>query len=130
MKNRTEINELITNWIPEAVYSVKWLLTQGYSYSNLHIYKSSGWVQTLGSGALIKNGDKVHWQGTVWALQEQLKLPVHVGSKTAIEQAGSAVPYFRKPYFSLQNQTKLPTWFKTKWDAEIMFLPHLYLAIT
>ena len=65
MKHRTKINELIANWIPGAVYSVKWLKENGYSYSNLQIYKKSGWVKPIGAGALVKSGDEVQWQGAV-----------------------------------------------------------------
>jgi len=126
MKNRTKINELITNWVPGAVYSVKWLKENGYTYSNLQIYKKSGWVKAIGAGALIKGGDEVGWPGAVWALQEQLKLPLHVGGRTAIEQAGSA-QYLtmgkERVFLIAEPKTKLPTWFKNKkWDAEIVFL--------
>lgn len=126
MKNRTKINKLITSWIPGAVYSVKWLVNHGFTYSNLQNYKSSGWLTPIGSGAVIKNGDEIQWQGAIWSLQRQLNLPVHVGGRTAIEYAGSA------QYLTLGKQriilvaepkTKLPTWFKkTKWNAEIILL--------
>lgn len=126
MKNRTKINELITNWIPGAIYSVRWLLEQGYTYSNLQTYKSSGWTKSIGTGAIIKSGDEVHWQGAVWALQEQLKLPVHVGGKTAIEQAGSAqyLTMGREKIFLIaESKIKLPTWFKKmEWNADIIFI--------
>lgn len=125
MKSRTKINELITNWVSGAVYSVKWLTDNGYSHSNLQIYKKSGWVKSIGAGALAKNGDELTWQGAVWTLQEQLKLRVHVGGKTAIEQAGSAqyLTLGRQRVFLIaEPKTKLPTWFRnTKWDAEIFF---------
>jgi hypothetical protein len=126
MKKRTKLNELITNWVPGAVYTVKWLKKNGYTYSNLQIYKSSGWLKSIGSGALMKSGDDIKWSGAVWALQEQLKLPVHVGGKTAIEEAGSA-QYLtlgrQKVFLIAEPKTKLPTWIKKKkWDVEIIFL--------
>ncbi len=126
MKKRTKINELITNWIPGAVYCVKWLKENGYTYSNLQIYKRSGWVKTIGAGALVKSGDEIEWAGAVWALQEQLKLPMHVGGKTALEQAGNAqyLTFGKQRVFLIAApKTKLPTWFRNKkWDAEIVFL--------
>lgn len=126
MKKRTKINELITDWPQEAIYTVKWLLENGYSYSNLQTYKNSGWLQSLGSGALFKNNSEARWYGAVWALQEQLNLPVHVGGKTAIEQAGGA-QYLtlgkQKIFLIAEPKTKLPTWFvDVKWDVEIVFL--------
>jgi hypothetical protein len=126
IKIRSKLNELITHWIPGAVYSVKWLIENGYSYSNLQIYKKSGWVKSFGAGALIKNGDDVRWYGAVWNLQEQLKIPVHVGGKTAIEQAGSAqfLTLGKERIFLISEpKTKLPTWFKSKkWNADLIFL--------
>ena len=125
MKNRTKINELITGWVPGAVYSTKWLIKNGYSYSNLQVYKNSGWVTPIGSGAVAKKGNTIQWQGAVWALQEQLKLPAHVGGKTAIEQAGNA-QYLtlgkQRVFLIAKPKTKLPTWFRNaKWNAEIIF---------
>lgn len=125
MKKGSKINKLITNWIPGAVYSIKWLKENGYSYSNLQLYKNSGWLKSVGAGALIKNGDEVSWQGAVWALQEQLRLPIHVGGKTALELSGSAqyIPLGKQKVFLIaESKIKLPTWFKKKkWDAEISF---------
>lgn len=116
---------MITNWIPGAVYSVKWLKENGYSYSNLQIYKKIGWIKSLGAGAVAKNGDEVNWQDAVWSLQEQLHLPVHVGGKAALEQSGSA-QYLslgkEKIVLMAEPKTKLPTWFKNmKWDADMIF---------
>lgn len=126
MKKRTKINKLITSWIPGAVYSVNWLKNNGYTYSNLQVYKNSGWVESIGAGALIKSGDQVDWIGAVWALQEQMNLPIRVGGKTAIEQAGSA-QYLtlgkERVFLIAEPKTKLPTWFKNKkWNAEIVFV--------
>ncbi len=125
MKKRTRINELMANWIPGAVYSIKWLKENGYSYSNLQLYKTSGWVKAIGAGVFVKTGDNVSWPGAVWALQEQLRLPVHVGGKTAIELSGNAqyIPLGKqKVHLISEPKIKLPTWFKkNNWDAEISF---------
>jgi hypothetical protein len=80
----------------------------------------------MGSGAVVKSGDVVEWQGAVWALQEQLKLPVHVGGISAIQQAGSA-QYLtlgkQRVFLIAEPKTKLPVWFKqVKWDVEIVYI--------
>ena len=40
------------------------------------------------SGA--RAGDRVDWIGGVYALQQQLRLPIHIGGKTALEMQGYA----------------------------------------
>ncbi|MCG6146512.1 type IV toxin-antitoxin system AbiEi family antitoxin [Leptospira bandrabouensis] len=125
MKNGTKIRNLFTGWVPGGVYSSRWLREQGYSYSNLQVYRRSGWLQALGSGAYTRSGDDLQWQGGVWGLQTQLNLPIHVGGKTAIEEAGYA-QYLnlgkQKVYLIADPDTKLPTWFrKTNWNAQIEF---------
>lgn len=125
MKTGSKIRNLFTNWVPGGVYSMQWLKEQGYSYSNLQIYKRSRWIRALGSGAYVRSGDDVEWQGGVWGLQKQLHLPIHVGGKTAIEEAGYA-QYLKlgkqKVHLFADPDTKLPTWFKkTNWNAQIEF---------
>ncbi|EOQ90755.1 PF11459 family protein [Leptospira yanagawae serovar Saopaulo str. Sao Paulo = ATCC 700523] len=91
----------------------------------MQIYRRSGWIQAIGSGAYTRSGDDLQWQGGVWGLQKQLNLPIHVGGKTAIEEAGYA-QYLnlgkQKVYLIADPDTKLPTWFqKTNWNAQIGF---------
>lgn len=123
MNVRLKIKELITSWVPGGVYSAQWLKNQGYSYSNIQDYKRSGWIQSLGSGAYVRSGDDLNWQSGVWGLQTQMRLPIHVGGKTAIEEAGYA-QYLNlgteKVHLFADPNTKLPQWFKkTNWKVEI-----------
>ncbi len=125
IKNITKIRDLITNWVPGGVYSAQWLLDHGYSYANLQKYRNSGWIQALGSGAYARSGDDIQWQSGVWGLQTQVNLPIHVGGKTAIEEAGFAQYLnlgIQRVHLFAPPHTKLPTWFKkTKWNAQIEF---------
>jgi hypothetical protein len=38
----------------------------------------------------VRAGDRITWQGGVYALQEGLKLKIHIGGVTALEELGSA----------------------------------------
>ena len=81
----------------------------------LHRYKQSHWFTTIGHGAVLRTGEKPSWAGAVYALQEQLKLPVHIGGKSAIGYQGHAhyLPMGKEtvtlycPY-----RTDIPKWFK------------------
>jgi len=101
------------------VYVTSWLNAQGYSNSLLARYRKSGWISSVGSGAVFRKGDNVTWKGGVYALQKQLGLKIHVGARTALELQG--VVHFLRPgeemltLFGAQNEI-LPNWFRTyKW---------------
>jgi hypothetical protein len=102
------------------------LKPQGYSDFLLYHYKKSGWLIGLGRGAFAKAGDSVDWRGGLYALQEQLKLSVHLGGKSALAYQGSAhflklgtdsVTLFATP------GTRLPSWFtRFKWEATVSLI--------
>ena len=116
----------MTSWKAGAVYTASWLHEQGYSYPLLSQYRDAGWLAGIGSGALIRCGDKVDWTGGVYALQEQLGLNVHVAGKTALELQG--VSHFLSlgastvQLYGAKGQ-KLPAWFtKHKWGSPVTFV--------
>jgi hypothetical protein len=80
----------------------------------------------------MRAGDHIEWQGGIYALQQQLGLPVHVGGKSALEQQGlghfaSAGKGGLLYLFGKANQ-KLPSWFlKHDWGFNIVYkMPHLF----
>ena len=111
----TKINKILQNLPHNAVATTKWLGQYGVSSDLLHRYKQSNWFTTIGHGAVLRTGDKPSWAGAVYALQEQLKLPVHIGGKSAIGYQGHAhfLPMGKEtvtlycPY-----RTDIPKWFK------------------
>jgi hypothetical protein len=97
----------------------------GISPQLLKRYTLNGWVSPLGKGAYIKTGDTVNWTGGLYALQEQLKAPVHAGAMTALSMQGMA-HYVRigaeKAYLFAPPKAKLPVWFKNHdWGVKIEF---------
>lgn len=100
-----------------------WLEQHGISRDLQAYYRRSGWLQSLGTGAFIKPDDTVSWTGGLYALQEQLKAPIHAGAMTALSMQGMA-HYVRmgaeKAYLFAPPKTKLPAWFKNHdWGEEI-----------
>jgi hypothetical protein len=104
----------------------RWLEKQGAYQQLVHEYKKASWLRRIGQGAYAKSSDKVEWPGGLFALQEQLALPVHAGAKTALQMRGYAhflplgkgAPVF---LFGLPD-TKLPAWFtQHRWGAGIRY---------
>ena len=94
--------------------TTRWLRTYGVGSDLLHRYKQSHWFTAIGHGAVLRTGDKPSWAGALYALQDQLKLPVHIGGKSAIGYQGHAhyLPLGKEtvslycPY-----KTDIPKWF-------------------
>ncbi|MDV3257595.1 MAG: type IV toxin-antitoxin system AbiEi family antitoxin [Sphingomonas sp.] len=88
-------------------------------------YLRSRWLASLGRGAFKRPHETVTWQGALYSIQTQLKLPLHVGALTALEMLGHG-HYVRfvhsKAYLVSPLKTALPLWFKTHWGEEIRHL--------
>ncbi|MEE4277429.1 MAG: type IV toxin-antitoxin system AbiEi family antitoxin [Halieaceae bacterium] len=111
----SKINQLLQQWPPGNVATLRWLNTRGVDHRLADKYVQSGWLERLGHGAYKRAGASVDWLGAVHALQTQLALAVHPGGITAIELRGythylslgaRAVVLFGNP------GTKLPAWFE------------------
>ncbi|MDA8365130.1 MAG: type IV toxin-antitoxin system AbiEi family antitoxin domain-containing protein [Gammaproteobacteria bacterium] len=123
---RSKLNRLLTAW-PQATVAVsRWLEAQGGYQQLVHEYEKSGWIQRIGQGAYVRAGDTVEWTGGLLALQEQMKLPVHVGAKTALQLQGYAhlLPLGKGGTVLLFGApgTRLPTWFRQDdWGLELRY---------
>ncbi len=53
-----------------VVYLSPWLANNGYSYDLQKGYRKSKWLTSIGNGAMIRSGDRVGYQGGIYALQE------------------------------------------------------------
>ena len=111
----SKINLLLRNWPRDTVAVSPWLEEQGVYRQLLEAYQKSEWVERIGHGAFIRVGDKVDWTGALYAIQEQLKLPIHVGGKTSLELSGYSqnIPLGEGRSIFLFGPTgqRLPKWF-------------------
>lgn len=129
MKNeaaRSKLNELLMHWPKGTVAVQHWLREQGIPRQLAEKYRSSNWIERIGPGAYTRAGDKVDVFGALYALQFMLKLPVHVGAKTALELQGYAhfIPMRHLPVVHLYGQPgrPLPTWFnRHQWESRVRF---------
>lgn len=119
---RSKINRLLTLTPKGIVLTSQWLAGQGYSLELQKRYKKSQWFESIGSGAMIRNGEKVGFEGAIYAMQHQLDFSFHPAGRTALTMLGKA-HYLEfgvsKVYiFGLAGE-QLPIWFKQKdWGHE------------
>src|ERR1700733_8612629 len=85
----TKINQLLSSQPPGTVMQSFWLAQQGYSFDLQKRYRENKWLQSIGSGAMIRFGEKVEFEGGIYALQQQTGLNIHPGGKTALALQGS-----------------------------------------
>lgn len=132
INNGTKINKLLRAWpIGTVCLSSHLSLAHGVSGQLLERYKKNNWLESIGSGASIRSGDKVDYLGALYALQVQAGLSVHVGGRTALSLLG------RGQYINFSQgravliggeKEKLPSWFKKKdWATKIDYYSTSFL---
>ncbi len=131
LDNGLKINKLLKDWPMGTVYLSSWLANNGISSQLLNRYKKSRWLESIGTGAVIRSGDDVDYHGGIYALQTQAKLSVHVGGRTALALHGRAhyidMAAGRAVLFGAKKES-LPTWFKQKnWDASVEYYTTSFL---
>ncbi len=122
--NATKINRLLQSQPPGVVLQSDWLAEQGYSFSLQDRYRTSKWLESIGSGAMIRAGDRVGYEGAIYALQRQSGLSIHPGGKTALSLLGKAHYLEMAASGSItvfgERREKLPAWFqKRDWGVKI-----------
>ena len=130
-ENRTKINHLLASVPQGVVLQSSWLLNEGYSLDLQKYYRKSGWLKALENGAMFRSNNQPGYEGGVYALQNQSRLSVHPGGRTALALQGKA------HYLELNTtqiwlfggeKEKLPTWFrKHKWDQQIQYKASSFL---
>ncbi len=123
----SKINQLLKKWPSGAVAVLPWLEKHGAYQQLVHEYEKTSWLRRLGQGAYAKADDKVEWTGGLYAIQEQIGLPIHAGGKTALQMQGYAhfLPLGKGTTVSLFGlpDVKLPTWFKRyRWGVKVRYL--------
>jgi hypothetical protein len=119
----TKINQLLSTQPSETVLTSSWLAQQGYSYDLQKRYRKSQWLDSIGTGALVRHGEKVDYLGAIYALQSQLGLTVHSAAKTALSLQGKA-HYLEMSVKRVQlfgdESDRLPLWFKKfNWGVKL-----------
>jgi len=120
---RSKLNTLLSTQPLGVVLVSSWLNRQGYSLDLQKQYRKSQWFDSIGTGALVRNGDQVDYLGGIYALQSQLGLTVHPAAKTALSMQGKS-HYLELAAKKVQLfggvDDALPLWFKKhEWGLEL-----------
>jgi hypothetical protein len=112
----TKIQKVMQQWPVGTVATTGFFASSERDVSRqlLNRYVKSRWLSPVGTGAYIKTGEQVGWQGGLYALQAYGQLAVHAGALTALSLQGYA-HYVRlggEPiYLFSPPRIKLPAWF-------------------
>ena len=131
LENGLKINKLLKDWPMGTVYLSSWLANNGISSQLLNRYKKSKWLESIGTGAVIRFGDDVDYHGGIYALQNQAELSVHVGGRSALSLQG------RAHYIDMAagctvifggERESLPAWFNHKdWETRVEYYTTSFL---
>ena len=121
--NEAKLKKLLGAHLPGTAYVAAWLEWRGISRDLQAYYRKSGWLESLGRGALKRPSELVTWQGGLYALQAQSSLPVHAGALTALALQGFShyVRLGAEDVFLFSTpKTNLPAWFKNRdWGQKV-----------
>ena len=129
--NQTKINQLLSSQPHGVVFQSAWLREHGYSADLQKRYRTGRWLDAVGTGAMIRTGEKVDYLGAIYALQAQSGLMVHPGGRTALSLQGYThyleLAAKRAVVFG-SREDKLPAWFlKRDWGMAINYYPTSFL---
>lgn len=123
-----KLNQIIKYWKPNTIFTSVYFQQNDIYPQLVNKYLKSNWLEKIGNGAYIKAGDNVDLFGAINAIQEQLKLPIYIGSKTSLSLHGLShytnqkLPYFE--IYSLNKTKSLPSWFiNYDWKTKIIYSP-------
>ena len=129
--NKTKINQLLTSQPTGIVFQSQWLKSIGYSGDLQKRYRSSNWFKSIGSGAMVRNGENISYEGAIYSLQKQSSLFIHPGGRTALALLG------KSHYLELSEKKailfggadeKMPAWFRNyNWGLSIEYYPTSFL---
>lgn len=121
----SKINRLLQSYPRGVVLLSSALMEQGYSRDLQKYYKRGRWLDSIGTGALIRSGDSVDYLGAIYALQQRPDCGVHPGGRTALSLLGKShyLEFSAKQVTLFGNAAeKLPLWLKKySWGVEINF---------
>ncbi len=130
-ENISKINQLLSSRPYGVVLLSSWLIKQGYSLDLQKRYKKSKWLESIGTGAMIRAGDHVSYKGAIYAFQVQSGSSIHPGGNTALAMTGKAhyleFATTKVTVFGGQRE-RLPTWFiRHDWGVKVDYFNPSFL---
>jgi len=129
--NTSKLNQLLTLHPEGVVLLSSWLKVNGYSLELQQRYKKSGWLSSIGTGAMIRSGIEVNYLGAIYALQTQAGMTIHPAAKNALQFQGKA-HYLElgksKATLFGGHRENLQSWFKSyTWERPIEYYASSFL---
>ncbi|MBC7485520.1 MAG: type IV toxin-antitoxin system AbiEi family antitoxin, partial [Cytophagaceae bacterium] len=94
-------------------------------------YRSSKWLESIGTGAMKRAGDQIDMEGALYSLQNQVGMSLHIGASSALALLG------RSHYLEIGKREiilfghegeKLPKWFTTySWNSILNYYSSAFL---
>ena len=114
-----------------TVFLSSWLSRNGYSLELQKRYRSSKWLESIGTGAMKRAGDQIDMEGALYSLQNQVGMLLHIGASSALALQG------RSHYLEIGKSAiilfghegeKLPKWFTTyPWESMLNYYSSAFL---
>ena len=119
----TKINRLLQKVPTKGLYMSSWMYENGISRELQRYYKESQWLTSIGTGVLVRTGERPSLYGAIWSLNEQKGKHFFIGAMSALEIHGYThyIPMGKQiiTLFSPKEE-RLPSWFiKYDWQAII-----------
>ena len=121
-----KINHLLQAWPGGTVGLHTFFSQHGVSRKLAEQYRKTGWIDSVGVGAFVRRGDKVGWEGALYAVQQHAGKAVHPGGRTALELFGLSHylglgPGRRVDLYGPPSE-RLPRWFlQYDWAVELRY---------
>ncbi|MGD9108812.1 MAG: type IV toxin-antitoxin system AbiEi family antitoxin domain-containing protein [Gammaproteobacteria bacterium] len=113
-ENPSKINLLVKQAQNSVLLSSQWLNEHGITAKLAWWYVHAGWLEKVSNKLYKRSGKKVAWYDVVSVLQQQLKLPLHIGGKTALQFLGKShyvpVQTVHQIDLYLTQKVSLPAW--------------------
>lgn len=124
MTEEYTIKKLLQSQPYGIVLLSSWLNMNGHGTDLINQYKTKGWLESIGHGAMKRPGDLLKIEGALFVLQKQLNKSIHIGGKSALTMQGICQdhPVVRKKELILFYQAveDLPKWFVNyRWEQNI-----------
>jgi len=127
----TKINQILQQLPTGVVLLSSWLKAHGYSYGLQQRYRKSGWLITIGKGAMMRSGQKLLLSSAIYALQQQAEMQIHIGGRTALGMQGYShyIEAGRKETLLFARpDKKLPNWIRNNnWDTKPTLISSSFL---
>lgn len=113
--NGTNIKSVLSDHPRNTAVTAMWLLSRGITRDMLRNYLENEWLTRIGNGAYRILNETVSLDGALSTLQSELKLSVHKGAWTSLNEVhGKTHNLFatRQAMLFASRGEKLPVWFK------------------